>query len=145
MGGGAPGDDRARAAHLRGRLDRLAETLFEVDSDADVVFVRAQPGTAATEVVTRSDRLWSLYPLVREAVDGLDAALAADDGATVARLLGPGAVTLPDGTSSAVDALVATLQADAAAVLQRCRELGGAARRAFARLDGLTTRLTGLD
>jgi hypothetical protein len=139
-----PGDPEAEAARLRGVLNHLAETLYQVDGDPDVAFVKCQPGAVGAEITALADRLWPLYPPVHDALDEIDAAVKRHDEDAFSRLTGASAVTLPDGSTTGVEALIASLQSDADTVLARCHDFAGAARRAFAVLDGATTALADL-
>lgn len=126
------------AKRLDASLSDVAGALYDVDSSGDMVFVRAQADAGNAHAAGLVDSLglaWERYPLAKEAVERLDAAVAAHDHTTVNLLLGPSAVTLPDGSTLGVAALledvalrVEHLGADVAAI-------AGAARRAVDRID----------
>ncbi len=122
-------------------LSALAQTLYEAENTPDLVFVKAQAGaggpssSAATRVVDLLAELWARYPLAKDVVDRLGSAVAAGRHDEVAELLGPRAVTLPDGSTMFVGALIDDLQARAEVVVREAAQLAGAARKALARLD----------
>ncbi len=131
-------------------LSALAQTLYEAENTPDLVFVKAQADAggpsspAATQVVTQLAGLWERYPLAKDVVERLGTAVAAGDHATVAHLLGPDAVTLADGTTMFVGALIDDLRARAEVVVREAGRLASAARAALARLDGATSDLQDL-
>ncbi len=131
-------------------LSALAQTLFAVESSPDLVFVKSQAdaggpaATAATRVVDLLAGLWEEYPLAKDVVDRLGAALAARDHAAVAHLLGPDAVALPDGSTRYVGALIDDLRARADGVVGEAARLAGVAREALARLDAAALEVRGL-
>jgi hypothetical protein len=140
-----PSDPKREATRLRAALDHLAETLYQADSDPDVAFIKSQPGVLGTEIASAADRLWSLYPLATDALEQLDAAVQHRDTTMLARLFGPEAVALPDGTTSGIEALIASLQADTDTVLTRSHDAAGAARESLTRLDAIGKILNDLD
>jgi hypothetical protein len=139
--------NQSPAHALRGlddALSALAQTLYEAENTPDLVFVKSQAdaggssGPDATQVVTGLARLWEQYPLAKDVVERLGTAVAAGDHAEVARLLGPDAVTLADGRTMFVGALIDDLRARAEVVVREAGRLAGAARAAMARLDAAT-------
>ena len=114
---------------LRDAVSALAQTLYEAESSPDLVFVKSQADAggpaapAATRVVDLLARLWERYPLAKDVVERLDEAVAAGRHDAVAQLLGPDAVTLPDGSTRFVGALIDDLRARR----RRGRGRGGAA------------------
>jgi hypothetical protein len=131
-------------------LSALAQTLFEAESSPDLVFVKSQADAggpaapAAAEVVAQLAELWARYPLAKDVVEQLETAVAGGDHAAAARLLGPGAVTLPDGGTMFVGALIDDLRARAAVVVAEAGRLAAAARAALSRLDDASATLQGL-
>ena len=131
---------------LRDALSALAQTLYEAENSPDLVFVKAQAeaagpsSPAATAVVDRLARLWEEYPRAKDVVERLDEAVAAGRHDEVAELLGPNGVTLADGSTRFVGALIDDLQARAEKVVQEAGRLAGAARAALARLDAAVGR-----
>ncbi|MEA2685659.1 MAG: hypothetical protein QOE93_854 [Actinomycetota bacterium] len=131
-------------------LSALAQALYEAENTPDLVFVKSQAeaggpsAAAATLVVDHLARLWQEYPLATDVVDRLGTAVAAGDHAAVAHLLGPDAVTLPNGATMFVGALIDDLRARAAMVVDEAGALAGSARAALARLDAFATDLRDL-
>jgi len=135
---------------LRDAVSALAQTLYQAESSPDLVFVKSQADAggpaapAATRVIDLLARLWERYPLAKDVVERLDEAVAAGRHDTVAQLLGPDAVTVPDGSTRFVGALIDELRAGADEVMAEAGRLAGAARAALARLDAGATALRGL-
>ncbi len=135
---------------LRDAASALAQTLFEVESSPDLIFVKSQAEAggsstpAAARVVGLLAGLWQEYPLAKDVVDRLSAAVAARRHDEIADLLGPRAVTLPDGKTMFVGALIDDLRARADAVVEEAGRLAGAARDALARLDAASTLVRAL-
>ena len=131
-------------------LSALAQTLYEAENTPDLVFVKAQaeaagPSTpAANRIVAQLAGLWEQYPLAKDVVERLGEAVAAGQHDTVAHLLGPDAVTLADGTTMFVGALIDDLQARAEVVVREAGRLAAAARDALARLDAASGALRAL-
>ena len=131
-------------------LSALAQTLYEAESSPDLVFVKSQadaggPSTpAAARVVAQLAGLWEQYPLAKDVVERLEGAVADGQRGTIAHLLGPSGVTLADGTTMFVGALIDDLQARADAVVRDAGRLAGAARTALARLDAASSALQAL-
>jgi|GEM_PF-3303046 len=131
-------------------LSALAQSLYEAESSPDLVFVKAQadaggPATpAATRVVDLLGELWEQYPLAKDVVERLGEAVAAGRHDEIAALLGPHGVTLPDGSTRFVGALIDDLRARVEVVVQEAGRLAGAARAALARLDVASTAMKAL-
>jgi len=126
------------AKRLNAVLSNVAGALYAVDSGADMVFVRslADAGNRpAADLVGSLGLAWERYPLAKDAVDRLDTALAARDHAAVNALLGPAAVTLPDGASIAVVSLLEDVQLRVEHLGTDVTRIAGAARVAVTRLD----------
>src|SRR6476659_7536884 len=97
------------AKQLDTSLSEVAGALYTLDSGADMVFVRGQADAGnhtAAAMVTSLGLAWARYPLAKEAVELLYAAVAERDHAAVELLVGTVAVTLPDGTTIGVAALL---------------------------------------
>lgn len=135
---------------LADALSALARNLYEAENSPDLVFVKSQADAggpaapAASKVVDLLAGLWERYPLAKDVVERLDEAVAAGRHDTVAQLLGPDAVTLADGSTRFVGALIDELRAGADEVIAEAGRLAGAARAALARLDAGSTALRGL-
>jgi hypothetical protein len=126
------------AKQLDTRLSEVAGALYDVDNGADMVFVRGQAdagNTAAAALVTSLGLAWERYPLAKEAVERLQAALAARDHAAVDLLLGPAAVTLPDGATIGIGALLEDVDLRVEHLTADVGRMATAARAAVARLD----------
>jgi hypothetical protein len=120
----------------------VAGALYDVDSGGDMVFVRAQADAGnqtAAALVTSLGLAWERYPLAKDAVDRLDAAVAARDHATVDLLLGPSAVTLADGTTIGLTPLLEDITVRVEHLSQDVGRIAAAARQAVARLDAART------
>src|SRR5688500_13369820 len=81
---------------LRAGVSRVAEALFQLDSDPELPLLRSaslrgRTAQVAQEITSRLERLWLHYPVLKEAVDALDSAVAAGDDVAIARLTAPGA------------------------------------------------------
>jgi hypothetical protein len=130
------------AKQLDTSLSEVAGALYTLDSGADMVFVRGQADAGnhtAAAMVTSLGLAWERYPLAKEAVERLDAAVAARDHAAVELLVGPAAVTLPDGTTIGVAALLEDIGLRVEHLTAEVGSLAAAAREAVARLDGART------
>ncbi|MDQ6726075.1 MAG: hypothetical protein M3066_07930, partial [Actinomycetota bacterium] len=130
------------ARRLDAELSAVAGALYDVDSGGDVVFVRAQADAGnqtAAALVASLGLAWERYPLAKDAVDRLDAALAAHDHAAVEALLGPAAVTLADGTTLGIAQVLEDVTLRVEHLGQDVGRIAGAARQAVARLDTART------
>ena len=119
-------------------LSETAGGLYDLDNSADVVFVRGQADAGngtAVGLVTSLGLAWERYALAKDAVDRLDAALAARDHGAVDELLGPTAVGLPDGTSLSVALLLEDIDLRIDHLGQDVGRIAAAARQAVGRLD----------
>jgi hypothetical protein len=126
------------AKQLDTTLSEVAGALFTVDNGADMVFVRGQAdagNSSAAALVTSLGLAWERYPLAKEAVERLTAAIAARDNATVHTLLGPAAVTLPDGSTISVAALLEDVGLRVEHLTADVGRMATAAREAVAQLD----------
>ncbi len=126
------------AKQLDATLSQVAGDLFTLDNGADMVFVRGQAdagNTAAAALVTSLGLAWERYPLAKDAVERLDAAVAAHDTAAAEALLGPAAVTLADGSAIGVAALLEDVALRVEHVGADVARMASAAREALARLD----------
>lgn len=130
------------AKRLDAQLSDVAGALYDVDSGGDVVFVRAQADAGnqtAAALVTSLGLAWERYPLAKDAVDRLDAAVAARDHAGVDALLGPAAVTLADGTTIGIAPLIQDVALRVDHLGQDVGRIAATARQAVARLDTART------
>lgn len=119
-------------------LSEVAGALYAVDSGGDLVFVRTQAeagNPAAKAAVDAVASAWEQYPLAKAAVDRLAAGLAAGDHAVVDELLGPSAVTLPDGTAVGLGPLLEGMKRRVDAVATDVARMADTARRAVTQLD----------
>lgn len=143
----ARGDPLQAAPAVREGITRLAQTLYEIDSSPELALVRdrhqlrGRSATVATEAAGLVDGLWTRYPLLSDAGERLEAALAAGDRHGLGALLDGRSITLPDGTSTGVAALLRDLEADAEQAAAAIKQLGTAWRNAVPHLDALRARL----
>lgn len=143
-------DPRQALSAMRAAVARLAEALYRIDADPDLTLardharLRGRSAVLAGEVAARSERLWERYPLAKAAVDELEQAVHEGDEDVQARLLGPGAVDLLDGSRVALADVLAELEADADRVTAAGGELGRAWRTTLPRLDALASQLRSL-
>lgn len=134
-------DAERSLAALRTGVTRLADALFELDTAPEFALVRdsdalaGRSRTVAGEATARLRSLWERYPVLTGAVDRLEEALRARRSDEVERLLGPGAVELPDGSRTSPAALLTALQRDLDAAGEAARTLAGAWRDVVPRLD----------
>jgi hypothetical protein len=130
----------ADAAHdLGAAASGVAGALYDLDNAPDMVFVRTQADAGnrdAAAVASSLSLAWERYALLKDAVDRLDAAVAARRAGEIDALLGPSAVALPDGTSLGLAQLVDDVQVRLEHIGPRVAALAGAARQAVAKLDG---------
>ncbi len=117
-----------RAKSLRGALFDLAEAHFVLEGDPEFALVRAQ---------VDPEGFWMGYTVAKGLLDDLDAALAARRLDEAERLLGPEAVTLPDGTRTGADRLWADLRVELGELEATVRRQAHAAREQLLRLDAL--------
>ncbi|HEX3623509.1 MAG TPA: hypothetical protein VHT97_14440 [Acidimicrobiales bacterium] len=130
------------AKQLDIRLSEVAGALFDVDNGTDMVFVRGQAdaGNAAAAALVASLALaCERYPLAKDAVERLQAAIAGRDHVAVDQLLGPAAVTLPDATTISVAALLEDIGIRVDHLGADVARMASTAREAVARLDGART------
>lgn len=130
------------AKQLDDALARVAGALYDLDNGTDMVFVRGQAdagNAAAAGLVTSLGLAWERYPLAKDAVERLQGALAGRDHATLELLLGPAAVTLPDGTTIGVGALIEDVGLRVEHVAGDVARMAATAREAVARLDAART------
>jgi hypothetical protein len=124
-------DTRTTAAELRIRLSAVAEALYRLESDAelsllrDPSLLRGRSAAIASEVATRTARLWQEYPKAKDVVDALGGGGGGGDEDEVAAAIG-------------------ALEADLAAVEGGARTLTEAWAALLPRLDDLVARRTAL-
>jgi hypothetical protein len=126
------------AKELDESLSEVAGALYTVDASPDLVFVRTMAdggNPAAAGMVESLGLTWERYPLAKEAVERLTAALAARDHDLVARLVGPAAVTLPDGTAIGIAPLLGDIRLRVEHLASGVAAMAGAARQALSQLD----------
>lgn len=122
-------------------LSSLATALFEADSSPDIAFVRAQAGSGngqASGIADELASLWQEYALAKEASDALIAAVGAGDRAESDRLLGPSALTLPDGSTAGLRGVVDDMPGRLDAAVTAMGRLAATARQALGVLDAVT-------
>lgn len=126
------------ASQLDTTLSDVASALFTLDGATDMVFVRTQAdagNSAAAALVTSLGLAWERYPLAKDAVERLQAAVASRDHAAADALLGPAAVTLPDGSTIGVAALLEDIRLRVEHLAPEVATMAAGAREAVARLD----------
>jgi hypothetical protein len=129
-------------------LSDIAADLYTADSGTDMLFVQRQAdaGNAAATAVTGSlATAWEQYPLAKAAVDELQAAVDRRDHDAVEKLLGPAAVTLPDGSTVSLDGLLRSLAQRAKALVADAARLADTARAALTKVDAARGAATELD
>jgi hypothetical protein len=123
---------------LDASLAEVAGDLYDLDSGADMVFVKGQAdagNVVAAGLVASLGLAWERYPLAKDAVERLQAALAARDHAAVEALAGPAAVTLPDGSTIGIAALIEDVALRVEHVGTEVTRVAGTARQAVAKVD----------
>lgn len=140
-------DPAQTASTVRDGITRLAQTLYQIDSSPELALVRdrdqlqGRSATVAEEAAGLVDGLWTRYPLLSEAGERIDAALADGDRQQLENIVRGRGVTLPDGTTTGAAPLLRTLEVDAQRASALISQLGTAWRNAVPRLDVLRTRL----
>lgn len=130
------------AKQLDASLADVAGALYDLDSGADMVFVKAQADLGNVQsagLVASLGLAWERYPLAKDAVERLTAALAAHDHPAVEALTGPAAVTLPDGSTIGIGALIEDVALRVEHVGADVARVAGAARAAVAKVDAART------
>lgn len=98
-----PGAGSHSPQELEEVLAGLAHALISLENSGDLAFVKSQAAgegrmaQSAGRIAAGFDEIWRRYPLVRDVGDRL-ASIGPDGGDEAAQLLGPRAITLPDGT-----------------------------------------------
>lgn len=104
--------------------------------------LRGRSAEQATKASALLEGLWLHFPLLKEAADKLEKALAEQDRATAEALVnGRDGITLPDGSTTSAPALLASLEHDADRASEAVAELATAWRNVLPRLDALTNQL----
>jgi hypothetical protein len=140
-------DPSGAADSLRAGVSELADVLFRMDTSPELSLVRdrgqlkGRSSKRAAEASDLLDRLWLHFPVLKDAADAVDKALAEGDRGTLADLLDGDGVTLPDGSTSSAPDLLARLRRDADRANTAVTEVATAWRNALPRLDALSTRL----
>jgi hypothetical protein len=122
-------------------VSRLADALFQLDTAPEFALVRdrahlgGESARLAADATARLESLWQLYPVLTDAVDRVEEAVAARRHDELARLLGRSGVTLPDGGASSPTDLLASLERSLAGAQQSARTLAQAWRDVVPRLD----------
>ena len=143
----APTGPAPSVASLSAGLTALAEKLFQLDTLPELVLAREPDrltGTSAAvaaEAATTTATLWERYPVLKEAVEALEAASVAGQRAEVERLLGPKALKLPDGSVTGAAALLKALEADVKKARAAADKLAAAWRDVVPRLDAAAAAL----
>ncbi|MFP5317733.1 MAG: hypothetical protein ACLGI2_05495 [Acidimicrobiia bacterium] len=146
----ARSDPTQAVAALSAGLTRLAEQLFQLDTSPELAVAREPDrlsGTSeavAREASTLAASLWTRYPALKEAVAALESAAAAGNRAEVDRLLGARGVTLPDGTKTGPEALLADLEAEVKKARAAADKLARAWRDVVPRLDAASSALSAI-
>lgn len=136
-----PAVTRRSAEEFQRSLSRLAEALITLENSGHLALVRAQgpagetAGSAASRLRAVMDDVWLRYPLVKVVGERLAAVMTSDHPGHVDHLLGPHAVTLPDGTTTSAVSLVAELQDRTEAVAAEAAILAEAGLDALSRLE----------
>ena len=140
-------DPMQAAPAVREGITRLAQVLYEIDSSPELALVRdrnqlkGRSAKVAAETAGLVDGLWTRYPVLSDAGERMDAAVASGDRQGLAELLDGRGITLPDGTATGAAALLRTLESDAERASAAMTQLGTAWRNAVPRLDALRARL----
>lgn len=143
-GGSRMADLAQRAEDLGSAWSKLTRELVDLDSHDDLVFARAQAASAgrtgqrARDVMAGLDRIWERYPLAKEALEQLDAAVSRGSADEAQRLLGPHALTLPSGAKRSAGALLADLQRELDGVADGVVSLASTSRQAVCHIDAAT-------
>jgi hypothetical protein len=128
-------------ADLAAGLTRVADDLFQLDTSPELVLARepdrltGKSAAVAAEASTTAASLWERYPVLKDAVEALETAVARGDRAAVDRLMGRRGVTLPDGTATSPPALLSALERDVARARAAADKLATAWRDVVPRLD----------
>jgi hypothetical protein len=137
-------------ASLRSGVAQLADDLYRLETDPELQLLKdpskLQGSSAAVvrDLPAVVQSVWERYPLLKEAVDQIDAALAQGGPggvATAQTLLAPGAITLADGTKVAPLELLGQLRADVDRVVAAGEKLAAAWRDVIPRLDAASASL----
>ena len=132
---------RGSAEEFQRSLSRLAGALITLENSGHLDLVRAQgpsgetPGSAASRLRAVMDDVWLRYPLVKAVGERLAGVMTSDRPGDAGHLLGPHAVTLPDGTTTSAVSLVAELQRQTEAVAAEAAILAKAGLEALSRLE----------
>src|SRR5262245_47049826 len=100
-------------AALSAGLTALAEELFQLDTLPELALAKepdrltGKSAAVAREAVGTAASLWDRYPVLKEAVEAMQAASVDGDRDEVERLLGAKAIALPDGTKTGAGPLLA--------------------------------------
>ncbi|MDQ3641497.1 MAG: hypothetical protein M3450_08555 [Actinomycetota bacterium] len=138
---------KGSAEEFQRSLSRLADALITLENSGHLDLVRAQgpagkpAGPAALRLRAAMDDVWLRYPLVKAVGERLAAAMASDLPGEAGHLLGPHAVTLPDGTTTSAVSLVAELQRQTEGVADEAAILAQAGLEALSRLEAAGPRL----
>lgn len=130
------------AKELSESLAELGAALYDVDCATDTVFVRTQADAGnrpAADVIKALAEAWERYLLAKDAVDRLETAVAARKADVVSDLLGPSAITLAGGTTSAIHPLLEALHIQVADVTNDIGAIAEAARKSLTQLDATRT------
>jgi hypothetical protein len=136
------------AEAMAASLSDIAADLYTVDSGTDMLFVQRQADSGnatAAAIVASLATAWEQYPLAKSAVDDLQAALGRRDHQAVDGLLGPAAVTLPDGSTVSLGGLITALAQRAKALVTDSARLADKARAALSKIDAAKTTATELE
>jgi hypothetical protein len=140
-------DPAQNATAVRNGITELATVLYQIDASPELALVRdraqltGRSAKVAEEAAALVDGLWTRYPLLSEAGERIDAALAGGDRQQLENVLRGREITLADGTTTGAAALLRALEADADRASTLINQLGTAWRNAVPRLDALRTRL----
>ena len=135
-------DPLQAAPAVRDAITQLAQALYQIDASPELALVRdraqlrGRSAKVAEEAAGLVDGLWTRYPLLSEAGERIEAALATADRDGLARILNG------DGRTAGAESLLRTLEADAERASSLIAQLGTAWRNAVPRLDALRARLT---
>jgi hypothetical protein len=135
---------------LRNRTARLAEALYAIETDPEYRLLNesgrlsGRSAAVAADARARVARLWDQYPLLSEAVDRVEAALADGNQREVARLLGPGMIARPDGSAISVASLLDALEVDLREAMGAAHQIATTRQDILPRIDRLRTEVARL-
>jgi hypothetical protein len=132
---------------LRNRAARLAEALYAIETDPEYLLLNeagplaGRSAAVAADARARVARLWDQYPLLSEAVDRVEEALTDGNQREAARLLGPGMITRPDGSTTSVASLLEALEVDLREAMGAAHQIATTTHDIVPRIDRLRSEV----